>query len=76
MNERPDQATEESPDHHIIFQNGAWAVLPDGTEEPIRTFDTRDEALRWIGRAMNNQDASIVVHNEDGSVSDTVRPEA
>lgn len=76
MNQQPDPVTRDTPDHHIVFQNGSWAILPDGTEEAIRTFESRDEALRWVGRSMNHQGANIIVHNEDGSVNDTIRPES
>lgn len=74
MNVQPTQQS-DTPDHHIVYQNGTWAILPDGAEDPVRTFDTRDEALRWAGRSMNHQGVNLVVHNEDGSVNDTIRPE-
>lgn len=40
--------TEEpaTPDQHILYRDGTWAVMPDGAAEPIRTFDSREEALR------------------------------
>lgn len=65
-----------SPDQHIVFRNGAWAIVPDGSEDPIRTFDSRDEALRWAARSLNHQGSNLIVYNEDGSINDTIRPEA
>lgn len=70
--ERPDAGL---PDQHILFQDGQWAVIPEGAEEPMRVFDSQDEALRWAGRSLNHQGATLIVHNEDGSVNDTIRPE-
>lgn len=68
--------TAAPPDQHIIFQNGTWAIVPEGSENPIRTFDSRDEALQWAARSLNHQGANLIVYNEDGSVNDTIRPEA
>ena len=65
----------DTPEHHILYQGGVWAIVPDGAEDAIRTFDTRDEALQWAGRSMNHQGVNLVVHNEDGSINDTIRPE-
>lgn len=69
-----DQANGIAPDQHIIFRNGSWAIVPDGAEEPIRTFDSQDEALKWAARSLNHQGANLIVHNEDGSINDTIRP--
>lgn len=74
MDSQPAQQS-DTPEHHIVYQNSAWAIVPDGAEEPIRTFESRDEALRWAGRSMNHQGVNLVVHNEDGSINDTIRPE-
>ena len=65
-----------SPDQHIVFQGGSWAIKPDGAEEPIKVFETRDEALQWAARSMNHQGTNLVVHNEDGSINDSIRPES
>jgi hypothetical protein len=72
-----DRATENSgnPDQHILFQDGKWSIIPEGASDPIRVFDTREEALRWAGRSLNHQGATLVVHNEDGSINDTIRPQ-
>lgn len=64
------------PDQHILFRDGQWAVIPEGSEDPIQVFDSQDEALRWAGRSLNHQGATLIVHNEDGSVNDTIRPES
>jgi hypothetical protein len=64
------------PDQHIVHQDGSWAVRPEGAQEPIRVFATQDEALQWAARSMNHQGYNLVVHNEDGSVNDVIRPES
>lgn len=63
------------PDQHILIQGGKWAVVPEGADDPMREFETQDDALRWAGRALSHQGATLIVHNEDGSVNDTIRPE-
>ena len=75
MSERNDTGA-GIPDQHILFRDGQWAVIPEGANEPMRTFESRDDALRWAGRSLNHQGATLIVHNEDGSVNDTIRPEA
>ena len=71
-NNQPDAAG--NPDQHIMPHEGRWAIIPDGADEPIRVFDTRDAAIEWAGRSLNHQSADLIVHNEDGSVNDTIRP--
>jgi hypothetical protein len=68
--------TAAPPDQHIVVRNGTWAVVPEGSDDPIRTFDSRDEALQWAARSLNHQGANLIVYNEDGSINDTIRPEA
>jgi hypothetical protein len=65
-----------SPDQHIVYRAGRWAIVPDGADEPIKEFETRDEALHWAARSMNHQGSTLIVHNEDGSINDSIRPEA
>ena len=74
--DRNQAAGDGTPDQHITLHDGKWAIIPDGAQEPIRVFDTRDDALAWTGRSMNHQGANLIVHNEDGSVNDTIRPES
>lgn len=77
MSQDPNPAAgDDTPDQHIILHDGKWAIIPDGAREPIRVFDTREDALNWAGRSMNHQGANLIVHNEDGSVNDTIRPES
>jgi len=65
-----------SPDQHIVYQGGTWAVVPDGADDAIKEFETRDEALQWAARSMNHQGSNLIVHNEDGTIDDTIRPES
>ncbi len=39
------ESGDSTPDQHIILHDGKWAIIPDGAREPIRVFDTRDDAL-------------------------------
>lgn len=75
MSQNP-QSDARTPEQHILLHKGKWAVMPEGATDPINVFETRDEALRWAGRTLNHQGVTLVVHNEDGSVNDTIRPES
>ena len=70
------RSEERTPDQHIVMHDGQWAVVPDGAVEPIQVLDSREDALRWAGRSLNHQGATLIVHNEDGSINDTIRPES
>ena len=74
MNQNPN-TDGPTPDQHILMHEGRWAVMPEGATEPIHLFDTREDALQWAGRSLSHQGATLIVHNEDGSVNDTIRPE-
>lgn len=65
-----------SSDQHIMLHDGQWALIPEGAQQPIRVFDSREDALDWAGRSMNHQDANLVIHNEDGTINDTIQPHA
>ncbi len=77
MRQDRDRSSDDStPALRIRPEGGKWAVVPDGAGSPIRVFDTREDALSWAGRSMNHQGAGLIVHNEDGSVDHTIRPNA
>lgn len=47
--------------------DGMWQIKAAGAEKAIKLFRTQKEAIDYCKTLANNQDASIMIHKEDGS---------
>lgn len=48
-------------------EDGMWQIKAEGAEKAIKLFKTQKEAIEYCKKLAGNQDASIMVHKEDGS---------
>ena len=48
-------------------EDGMWQIKAAGGEKAIKLFKTQKEAIEYCKTLAGNQDASIMVHKEDGS---------
>lgn len=48
-------------------EDGKWQIKAEGAEKAIKLFKTQKEAIEYCKKLAGNQDASIMVHKEDGS---------
>lgn len=48
-------------------EDGMWQIKAEGAEKAIKLFKTQKEAIEYCKTLAGNQDASIMVHKEDGS---------
>lgn len=48
-------------------EDGKWQIKAEGAEKAIKLFKTQKEAIEYCKTLAGNQDASIMVHKEDGS---------
>ena len=59
--------------YHVIPNDGAWVVKRAGTQRASRVFQTRDEALAFVGVKSSSTPrlkdvGEVVVHNGNGEV--------
>lgn len=72
---KPEKVNEEKPAkkaakvYHISKrkEDGMWQIKAAGGEKAIKLFRTQKEAIDYCKTLANNQDASIMIHKEDGS---------
>lgn len=48
-------------------EDGKWQIKAEGAEKAIKLFKTQKEAIEYCKTLAGNQDASVMVHKEDGS---------
>jgi FtsZ-interacting cell division protein ZipA len=48
-------------------EDGSWQVKMAGGSKAIKLFETQAEAIAYAKKLADNQEASIVIHKEDGS---------
>ncbi len=48
-------------------EDGMWQIKAAGGEKAIKLFKTQKEAISYCKTLADNQDASIMIHKEDGS---------
>ncbi|MDE6356365.1 MAG: DUF2188 domain-containing protein [Clostridia bacterium] len=48
-------------------EDGKWQIKAAGGEKAIKLFKTQKEAIDYCKTLADNQDASIMIHKEDGS---------
>jgi poly(hydroxyalkanoate) granule-associated protein len=62
---------------HVTPYEEGWAVIVDGADEPLETFDVKKDALS-AGRdaAREHAPSELIIHKQDGEVQDTVSYEA
>lgn len=53
---------------HVVPHNGKWAVRSEGASKPSRVFDEKLQAVSFAHEVADNNDAKMVVHNEDGTI--------
>jgi Uncharacterized protein conserved in bacteria (DUF2188) len=58
-------------DTHVIASiNGGWSVRKTGSERAEKTFDTKDEAVRYGRKLARARSSDLVIHRRDGLVSE------
>ena len=55
--------------HLVPNEDAGWAVNAEGADKPLKTFETKKDALEWA-REMAAKEApcELVIHNLDGKV--------
>lgn len=58
---------------HVTPHGDGWAVMVDGEDEPLDTFDIKKDAVS-AGReaAKEHAPSELIVHKQDGAVQDTM----
>ena len=66
---KPAAAKSTSKVYHISKrkEDGMWQIKAAGGEKAIKLFKTQKEAISYCKTLADNQDASIMIHKEDGS---------
>ena len=55
---------------HVVTYGELWAVKREGTDEPLSTHHTREQAV-VAGRAVARADqVEFVLHRQDGTIRD------
>ncbi len=49
-------------------EDGKWQVKKEKAEKALKLFDTQKEAIDYAKQVAGNQESSIVIHKEDGSI--------
>lgn len=58
--------------HVIRDSSGKWAVKREGASRASKMFVTQNEAIIRAKEICANQKATLVIHTNDGSVSETI----
>lgn len=49
---------------------GDWAISREGTDEPLETFDVKDEAVDEAVRIAQQDEVVVTVQRQDGTIAD------
>jgi poly(hydroxyalkanoate) granule-associated protein len=62
---------------HVTPHGDGWAIIVDGADAPLETFDVKKDALS-AGReaAKEHAPSELIIHKQDGAVQDTVSYDA
>nr|WP_321499993.1 DUF2188 domain-containing protein [uncultured Dethiosulfovibrio sp.] len=55
--------------HHVVPQDGGWAVRTDHAERASKVTHTKAEATAFARQVSQNQGTELVIHNKDGRIS-------
>lgn len=55
---------------HVVPHSGDWAVRGAGNSKLTGVFDTKREALSAAREIAINQRSEVVIHRQDGRISD------
>ena len=50
--------------------NGGWNVLGEGNKKPTKITQTKAEAIEIAREIAKNQKSELVIHNQNGRISD------
>ena len=58
-------------DTHVIASiNGGWSVRKTGSGRAEKTFNTKDEAVKYGRKIAQARSTDLVIHRRDGLVSE------
>jgi len=67
------QASGTAPVFHVAYHDDEWALLQEGAEAPLQSFDTKKEAVDAARDAAKAHAPSrLVIQKQDGSIQETV----
>ena len=55
---------------HVVPQNGDWAVKGEGNFRNTKITETKSEAVNRARKIARNMKTELVIHNNDGKISD------
>jgi hypothetical protein len=58
--------------HVIAAMNGGWSVKKFGVERSLRNFNTRRQAINFARKISKNNNAELIIHNEDGRLANKI----
>lgn len=53
---------------HVLPQEGQWAVKAENAQKASKLFDSKRMAIGYAYDLAKNQEAFLVIHDEDGTV--------
>jgi hypothetical protein len=60
--------------YHVISRTGRWSVKRSGAQRAARVFASQPEAVEYAVKMATPAAAEVVVHKQDGSVAERIRP--
>ncbi|WP_227937955.1 DUF2188 domain-containing protein [Alkalihalobacillus deserti] len=59
---------EQTPPHHLVPHSDGWAIRRENADKASHIFDTKAEALKKAQMVASNQETSLIIHRQDGSI--------
>jgi Uncharacterized protein conserved in bacteria (DUF2188) len=56
--------------HVIASVGGGWSVRRSGSDRAEKTFETKEEAVRYGRKVARARSSDLVIHRKDGLVSE------
>ena len=56
--------------YHLVPDGDRWRIIGEGSERSILDFASREEAVERCSQLMQNQQGSLKIHNEDGTIEE------
>jgi hypothetical protein len=67
------QAAGTTPVFHVTYHDDEWALLQEGAEAPLQSFDTKKEAVDAARSAAKAHAPSrLVIQKQDGAIQETI----
>lgn len=61
----------ESPARHVIRSlKGGWAIRSAGAERAVKTYSTKNEAIRSAQDIVRREKGVLYIHDEDGTIAE------